>query len=89
MFVCKKCLHEQETGVTCDLCGGTLIMLEEEYKIDINNDHPAVLQQLNGVGPVLAEEIVRNRPYQYLTDLTKIDGISTNMVQEWADYAKT
>ena len=86
-LICKKaCGNEQETGVECSRCGANLVLFD--YPININTEGSAVLQELNGVGPVISEGIIRHRPFKTMKELLKIDGISKEMVQEWKEYIK-
>jgi competence protein ComEA len=48
--------------------------------VDINAASYEELQQLPGIGPVLAERIMAHRPYQNAADLEKVPGIGTVMV---------
>lgn len=43
--------------------------------VDINSAPTQVLRLLPGIGPVLAERIVQNRPFAAIEDLTRVEGI--------------
>jgi len=53
-----------------------------EERINLNEASQDELADLNGVGPVLAERIVAARPFQAVTDLTKVSGIGKAKLEE-------
>lgn len=58
----------------------------EEPEIDAVNVNTATsdeLQTLDGVGPSLAQKIIDDRPYDEVDDLTRVSGISQDMVDGW------
>src|SRR5437763_1487604 len=44
--------------------------------VDVNSADVKTLETLPGVGPVVAQRIVKNRPYKNLDDLGKVKGLS-------------
>jgi len=61
-----------------------------EEKIDLNAASAEALDQLPGIGPVLAQRIVEHRqtfgPYEGSEDLTSVAGLGENSVRRLADY---
>jgi comEA protein len=58
-----------------------------EQRIDINHADWEELQQLSGIGPVLAKKIVdyrdKNGYFQTVQDLIKVKGIGPKLLQRW------
>ncbi|MDH2436143.1 helix-hairpin-helix domain-containing protein [Pokkaliibacter sp. MBI-7] len=52
----------------------------------INTAGPAALTRVKGISPRLANDIVRNRPYQKLDDLLKVKGIGVKVLERIAPY---
>lgn len=50
-------------------------------RISLNSASSAELDSLPGVGPVIAERIVHNRPYAAIEDLLKVPGIGPRTVE--------
>lgn len=50
--------------------------------IDINVASSAELQEIQGIGPVYADQIINGRPYKKIEDLTAIKGIGQGTVEE-------
>lgn len=48
----------------------------EEQQIDINNGTIDELIAVKGIGPQLAEQIVKERPYEKMNDLVRVSGIN-------------
>jgi competence protein ComEA len=59
--------------------------------VDLNRADPAELEELPGVGPALAEQIVAfrdlNGPFASLDDLLDVNGMSDSRLEEIAPYA--
>lgn len=52
---------------------------ESAHLVDINFASEAELDTLPGIGPALAEEIIRSRPYSTAEELDRVKGISKKM----------
>jgi hypothetical protein len=52
---------------------------ESAHLVDINFASEAELDTLPGIGPALAEEIIRSRPYSNAEELDRVKGISKKM----------
>ena len=66
------------------------VSLEETYpRIDVNKATPQQLEQLPGIGPVLAARIVdyrrENGPFQNLDELNSVKGISPKLLRKMRD----
>lgn len=53
-----------------------------EEMVDINNASIEELEKIIGVGPTMAQEIVKNRPYNTLDDLLRVKGIGPNKLEK-------
>ncbi|MBC2676310.1 helix-hairpin-helix domain-containing protein [Listeria booriae] len=53
-----------------------------ESKIDINTATKEQLETLDGIGNVLSQRIIDNRPYNTLDDLTSVKGIGVKTLQK-------
>lgn len=51
--------------------------------VNVNTCEIEWLEALDGVGPVLAQAIVDNRPYSSVNDMMRVSGISGHMVDDW------
>jgi len=54
--------------------------------IEINQAGVQKLQELPGIGPVLSQRIIENRPYRDLTELVLVRGISTRILENLLPY---
>ncbi|MCD6475139.1 MAG: helix-hairpin-helix domain-containing protein [Anaerolineaceae bacterium] len=57
-------------------------------KVNINKAENETLQLLPGVGPRLAERILAGRPYYDLEDMTRVNGVSMTMIEDWRNLVK-
>ena len=61
-------------------------------KLDINSADLAALQELPGIGPVLAQRILDYRnehgPFKSLSELTKVEGIGEKSLENLSQYIK-
>lgn len=57
--------------------------------LNINAATADELERLPGIGPVLAEAIVKGRPYRALDDLTKVKGIGEKKLASLKEYVTT
>ena len=53
-------------------------------RVDLNAASAAEIEALPGVGPTLAAEIVRNRPFEGLDDLHRISGLGPRALDRLA-----
>ena len=74
-----------------DLGTVTREILPEE-KLDLNTASAEELQRLEGIGPVLAEAIVRDREengnFQSVEDLTRVAGIGAKRLEAIRDHVE-
>ena len=61
-------------------------------KVSINSADAGALEQLPGVGPVIAERIVQwrtdNGPFRSVEELAEISGIGPSMIERIADQVR-
>lgn len=69
--------------------GGSSIVADINRRIDINHADAVELQQLTGIGPVLAKKIIdyrdKNGYFQTVQDLIKVKGIGPKLLLRWED----
>lgn len=78
IIVAAEATETNEDAGSTDRGGGT--------RINLNHANESELQQLPGIGPALAEQIIERRnvegPYQSVDELSEVSGISDRMVDE-------
>jgi competence protein ComEA len=55
---------------------------EPPQRIDINNASQEAIETLPGVGPAIAQEIIKGRPYRTFADLDKVKGIGPKKLDQ-------
>lgn len=67
-------------------------LTESSEKVDINTADQAALEELPGIGPVLAQRIIAYReehgPFNSLSELTKVEGIGEKTLENLSQYIK-
>ena len=62
------------------------------YIVNLNTASADELEMLEGIGPKLAEEIIRDRekhgPYKHYTQLCRVPGIGQSVLDKIKDYSK-
>ena len=62
------------------------------YIVDLNKASAKELEMLEGIGPKLANAIVKDRekrgPYKYYTQLRRVPGIGQSVLNKIKDYSK-
>jgi competence protein ComEA len=51
-------------------------------RIDINNASQEAIETLPGIGPAIAQEIIKGRPYRTFADLDKVKGIGPKKLDQ-------
>ena len=72
---------EAGTGIT-EVGSGTVIGQQTSTKININTASATELDTLYGVGPVTAQKIIDNRPYQAIEDLINKKVVNKNVFEK-------
>ncbi|MCX5867752.1 MAG: helix-hairpin-helix domain-containing protein [Proteobacteria bacterium] len=54
--------------------------------IDVNTATAEELEEIKGIGPVLAERIIAGRPYRTLDDLLRVEGIGKKTLEKISPY---
>ncbi len=60
-----------------------------QSSVDINLASQKQLQTLPGVGPALAKRIIAARPFAVVSDLAKVEGISSDMLDKLRGWVRT
>lgn len=55
---------------------------EPPQRIDINNASQEAIETLPGIGPSIAQEIIKGRPYRTFADLDKVKGIGPKKLDQ-------
>ena len=61
---------------------------EGDLVVNVNTATLEELETIPDIGPVLAREIVRGRPYKQLEDLERVRGIATYTINSIRPFAK-
>lgn len=77
--VAKELESDSDTEMTAPVIGIA-------GKIDVNTASLDQLQEIKGIGPVLSERIQAMRPYEDLSELSKVSGISEQTVVRLSEY---
>ena len=56
--------------------------------VNVNTATEAELEKIPGVGPSLAHEIIRGRPYEKIEDLDRVRGVGQYTLNEIRPYVK-
>jgi competence protein ComEA len=59
-----------------------------ESPLDLNSASYQSLQSLKGIGPVLAERIIANRPYKDVDDLVRVPGIGPKTLEKLRPFVR-
>ena len=61
---------------------------KQSLVVNINSASLEELQTLPGIGPVRANAVIANRPYQTVDELRKVSGISERQLKEMRAFVK-
>jgi competence protein ComEA len=59
-----------------------IVFAAEPTRIDINNASQEAIETLPGIGPSIAQEIIKGRPYRTFADLDKVKGIGPKKLEQ-------
>lgn len=77
------------TGLkNCDDTKINIVQQTEVEKIDINTCSKEALISLPEIGDILAERIIRNRPYKDVYELDKVKGIGSETISVLKEKVK-
>lgn len=62
---------------------------EGDLVVNVNTATQQELETIPGVGPALAHEIIRGRPYGKIEDLERVRGIGSYTLNEMRPYVRT
>lgn len=71
----RKLQRDEERELQKGLAFGVFSTISEDEPLDLNAATAEELQQLHGIGPELADRIVKEQPYEKVEDLTRVHGI--------------
>ncbi len=61
---------------------------EGDLVVNVNTATPEELETILGIGPALAREIIRERPYERIEDLMRVKGIGQYKLNSIRPYVK-
>ncbi len=61
-------------------------VLSADRPLDVNACSAGELQRIRGIGPVLAERIVKSRPYKAVDDLLRVEGLGASALGRMRPY---
>ena len=64
---------------------GGIVVLGDKALIDINTASRELLEELPGIGEVMAQALIEGRPYKDLEDLRRVKGIGDAMIESLRD----
>lgn len=67
--------RQREETRSLDEAFGVFEVLSADHPLDLNACTSEELQNIRGIGPVLAERIVKARPYKAVDDLRRVEGL--------------
>ena len=67
---------------------GVFATVNADSPLDLNTCDAEALQQLRGIGEVLASRIVAGRPYRSVDDLSRVEGVGPTLIKSVRPYLK-
>lgn len=74
------------TPVTAEHWPQTSPLVDEALRLDINRATAEQLQELPGIGPVLAQRILAERPFETREDILAVSGIGEHILEGLEPY---
>jgi len=68
--------------------GNYLYLAEGSLRVNINNATQSELESVPGIGPTRAAQIIAGRPYKTVEEISRINGISADQVQDMTPFLK-
>ena len=68
--------------------GNYLYLAEGSMRVNINNATQSELESVPGIGPTRAAQIIAGRPYKTVEEISRINGISADQVEDMKPFLK-
>lgn len=78
--------REREEARELDTAFGVFDIVSADRPLDLNACTPEELQLIRGIGPVLADRIVKARPYRTVNDLRRVEGLGSTTLERMRPY---
>lgn len=78
--------RQREESRALDEAFGVFEVLSADHPLDVNACTSEELQNIRGIGPVLAERILKARPFRTVDDLRRVEGLGSTTIDRMRPY---
>jgi len=78
--------RQREEARSVDEAFGIFEVLSADHPLDVNACSSEELQNIRGIGPVLADRIVKARPFTTVDDLRRVEGLGATTLERMRPY---
>ena len=78
--------QREESRELKGLMMGTQSIISEDHPLNINEASMEELQQIQGIGPTLAERIIDGRPFTRVAEIDRVKGIGPSILEDAAKF---